>query len=147
MSAHRSLTLYVALLFTAVTTLVVSAVGFYLCRSVEEVMPWRSDVTIAGRIKHFCNLLRDDPTLARLKARLHLFESMLGSKQDILLLGQPGEAPIVTVSLHHERLPPLQVVAVDQALNPSIVHTALTHDGVPVRILTAEILVNDREPL
>ncbi|WP_237749697.1 hypothetical protein, partial [Pseudomonas aeruginosa] len=38
MPARRSLTLYAALLFAAVAALVVSAVGFYLYRSVEEAM-------------------------------------------------------------------------------------------------------------
>ncbi|MDF5977731.1 heavy metal sensor histidine kinase [Pseudomonas aeruginosa] len=71
--------------------LVVSAVGFYLYRSVEEAMLRRSDVMVAGRVEHFRNLLRDNLTLAELKARPRLFENMLGNEQDILLLGQPGE--------------------------------------------------------
>ncbi|MCR3780306.1 two-component sensor histidine kinase, partial [Pseudomonas aeruginosa] len=95
MPARRSLTLYAALLFAAVAALVVSAVGFYLYRSVEEAMLRRSDVMVAGRVEHFRNLLRDNLTLAELKARPRLFENMLGNEQDILLLGQPGEAPIV----------------------------------------------------
>lgn len=47
MPARRSLTLYAALLFAAVAALVVSAVGFYLYRSVEEAMLRRSDVMVA----------------------------------------------------------------------------------------------------
>ncbi len=66
----------------------VSAVGFYLYRSVEEAMLRRSDVMVAGRVEHFRNLLRDNLTLAELKARPRLFENMLGNEQDILLLGQ-----------------------------------------------------------
>ncbi|MCT4887226.1 two-component sensor histidine kinase, partial [Pseudomonas aeruginosa] len=141
MPARRSLTLYAALLFAAVAALVVSAVGFYLYRSVEEAMLRRSDVMVAGRVEHFRNLLRDNLTLAELKARPRLFENMLGNEQDILLLGQPGEAPIVAVNPRHERLPSLRVVAAGQALNPSVVHAALTHDGVPMRVLAAEVLV------
>ncbi|HCF0820886.1 TPA: heavy metal sensor histidine kinase [Pseudomonas aeruginosa] len=147
MPARRSLTLYAALLFAAVAALVVSAVGFYLYRSVEEAMLRRSDVIVAGRVEHFRNLLRDNLTLAELKARPRLFENMLGNEQDILLLGQPGEAPIVAVNPRHERLPSLRVVAAGQALNPSVVHAALTHDGVPMRVLAAEVLVGGREPL
>ena len=147
MPARRSLTLYAALLFAAVAALVVSAVGFYLYRSVEEAMLRRSDVMVAGRVEHFRNLLRDNLTLAELKARPRLFENMLGNEQDILLLGQPGEAPIVAVNPRHERLPSLRVVAAGQALNPSVVHAALTHDGVPMRVLAAEVLVGGREPL
>ena len=145
--ARRSLTLYAALLFAAVAALVVSAVGFYLYRSVEEAMLRRSDVMVAGRVEHFRNLLRDNLTLAELKARPRLFENMLGNEQDILLLGQPGEAPIVAVNPRHERLPSLRVVAAGQALNPSVVHAALTHDGIPMRVLAAEVLVGGREPL
>lgn len=141
MPARRSLTLYAALLFAAVAALVVSAVGFYLYRSVEEAMLRRSDVMVAGRVEHFRNLLRDNLTLAELKARPRLFENMLGNEQDILLLGQPGEAPIVAVNPRHERLPSLRVVAAGQALNPSVVHAALTHDGIPMRVLAAEVLV------
>ncbi|MGS8173711.1 heavy metal sensor histidine kinase [Pseudomonas aeruginosa] len=137
MPARRSLTLYAALLFAAVAALVVSAVGFYLYRSVEEAMLRRSDVMVAGRVEHFRNLLRDNLTLAELKARPRLFENMLGNEQDILLLGQPGEAPIVAVNPRHERLPSLRVVAAGQALNPSVVHAALTHDGIPMRVLAA----------
>ncbi len=147
MPARRSLTLYAALLFAAVAALVVSAVGFYLYRSVEEAMLRRSDVMVAGRVEHFRNLLRDNLTLAELKARPRLFENMLGNEQDILLLGQPGEAPIVAVNPRHERLPSLRVVAAGQALNPSVVHAALTHDGIPMRVLAAEVLVGGREPL
>ncbi len=119
----------------------------YLYRSVEEAMLRRSDVMVAGRVEHFRNLLRDNLTLAELKARPRLFENMLGNEQDILLLGQPGEAPIVAVNPRHERLPSLRVVAAGQALNPSVVHAALTHDGIPMRVLAAEVLVGGREPL
>ncbi|MFX7620960.1 hypothetical protein ABTJ52_21525, partial [Acinetobacter baumannii] len=81
--ARRSLTLYAALLFAAVAARGVSAVGVYLYRSVEEARLRRSDVMVAGRVEHFRNLLRDNLTLAELKARPRLFENMLGNEQDI----------------------------------------------------------------
>ncbi|MGC3356677.1 two-component sensor histidine kinase, partial [Pseudomonas aeruginosa] len=66
MPARRSLTLNPALLFAAVAALVVSAVGFFLYRSVEEAMQRRSVVMVAGRVQHFRNLLPDNLTLAEL---------------------------------------------------------------------------------
>ncbi|MGV8584374.1 heavy metal sensor histidine kinase, partial [Pseudomonas aeruginosa] len=82
-------------------------------------------VLVAGRVEHFRNRRRDNLALAGRKARPRLGGNMLGNEQDILLLGQPGEAPIVAVNPRHERLPSLRVVAAGQALNPPVVHAAL----------------------
>ena len=123
----------------------VSAVGFYLYRSVEEAMlAQRRDGRRPGRALPQPAARQPHP-LAELKAR-RVCSRHVGNEQDILL-GQPGEAPIVAVNLRHERLPSLRVVAAGQALNPSVVHAALTHDGIPMRVLAAEVLVGGREPL
>src|SRR2546423_838275 len=64
-----------------------------------------ADDELIGRAEHFRRLVGDARTIQELYDRSMLFEAMLGSASDVLILRRAGQAPLVEVNSDHVPLP------------------------------------------
>lgn len=146
MRARRqpSLTLRSTLAFAVVAMLAVASAGMYLYESMKAAVMTRSDHAVLARLDHFRKLLQYDLTLATLQSSPQLFENMLDSEDDIFIIAEPGEAPVIMVNPRHAPLPQMPVVKVDQPLSAADLRSALVDQNVPMRAATVEALSGGR---
>jgi two-component system heavy metal sensor histidine kinase CusS len=128
-----SLTLRSTLAFSLVAMLSVAGAGLYLYQSMKDSLLLRSDHAVLARLDHFRKLLHYDLALDKLRDSPQIFENMLGSEDDLFIIAQPGQAPVIQVNPLRATLPELPVVA--SGLPPSVadLRTGLSPAGVPLR--------------
>jgi two-component system heavy metal sensor histidine kinase CusS len=138
-----SLTLRSAMLFALVAALVVSGAGWYLYSAMRQEMITRSDLQVTGRVEYYRNLLSQRFPLEQLTANTGLFENMLGNEQDVLIFQQPGQKPLINVNPAKLSLPPITPTPIDTPQRLSAVQSGQTAQGVPLRVASALIKLED----
>jgi two-component system heavy metal sensor histidine kinase CusS len=128
-----SLILRCTLAFSLVAMLSVAGAGLYLYRSMKDSLLLRSDHAVLARLDHFRKLLHYDLALDKLQGSPQIFENMLGSEDDIFIVAQPGQPPVIQVNPLRAALPALP--RVEQNLPPSVadLRTGTSPAGVPLR--------------
>ncbi|ERI52960.1 HAMP domain-containing protein [Pseudomonas sp. AOB-7] len=80
----RSLSLRLALMFAAVSALLLGAFGFYLYQSLHREIAWRDDQALLGRLQRMQALIDDSDSIEALRSRPQLYENMLGNHDNLL---------------------------------------------------------------
>lgn len=80
----RSLSLRLALMFAAVTTLLLGGIGFYLYHSLQREIAWRDDQALLGRLQRMEALIDDSASITALRGRPQLYDNMLGNRDSVL---------------------------------------------------------------
>ncbi|MCS3407953.1 heavy metal sensor histidine kinase [Serratia sp. AKBS12] len=138
-----SLTLRSAMLFALAAALVVSAAGSYLYGAMRQEMVYRSDVQIIGRVEYFRHLLSQRFPLERLTANTGLFENMLGNEQDVLIFRLQGKNALINVNPGRLNLPAVTPTPPGQPQMRSAVQAGATPQGVPLRVVSALVKLED----
>ena len=134
----RSLTVRVSFLFALIACAIVTSLGMYLYSSARQALETRADYGLIGRVEHFRTLLHDLYNVKQMEDRPTLFETMLGSENDVLMFAYPGQAPFVRVNPDNMTPPPMSPVGLNQPLKLPALQTGERADGVRVRWISAE---------
>ena len=94
----RSLAARVMLLCGAVALVVTGMMGMFFYVAAHLAITAHADEQLIGRAEHFRRLVADARTIDDLHARSMLFEDLLGSASDVLILRRADEAPLVEVN-------------------------------------------------
>ncbi|QRX84177.1 heavy metal sensor histidine kinase [Glaciimonas sp. PAMC28666] len=137
----RSLTVRVSFLFALIACAIVTSLGMYLYTSTRQALESRADYSLIGRVAHFRTLLHDLYNVKQMENRPTLFESMLGSEQDVLMFAYPGQAPFIRVNPDNMTPPPMMPVGLNQPLTLATLQRGERADGVRVRWISAEAQV------
>ena len=133
-----SLTLRLTLGFSLVAMLTVAGAGVYLYQSMKASVLQRSDHAVLGRLDHFRKLLHYDVTLDKLQSSPQIFENMLDSEDDIFIIAEPGQPPVIMVNPLHAELPALPVIAEGMQADVTSLRTGVTPSGEPLRAATVQ---------
>ncbi len=145
MRRQPSLTLRASLAFAVVAMLTVGAAGMYLYHSLQATLLQRSDYGVLARLDHFRKLLHYDLSLEQLQASPQLVENMLGAEDDIFLIGEAGQPPLINVNPRGAALPALRAVADGEPLGLADLRSGVAPDGVPLRAAQARVELDGRD--
>jgi two-component system heavy metal sensor histidine kinase CusS len=134
---RQSLTARVTFLFALIAYAIVSILGMYLYSSTRQALETRADYSLIGKVEHFRHLLHDLYNVKQMEDRPTLFETMLGSEQDVLMFAYPGQAPFVRVNPDNMTPPPMTPQSLGQPLTLVQLHEGVRADGVRVRWVSA----------
>ncbi|MFC6338122.1 heavy metal sensor histidine kinase [Pseudomonas sp. CCM 7891] len=140
-----SLTLRSTLAFALVAMLTVAGAGFYLYGSIKASVLLYSDHAVLGRLDHFRKLLRYDLPLEKLRDSPQIFKNMLDSEDDIFIIGEPGQPPVIMVNPLSAKLPELPMVNQDAALTVNSLRSGMTASGAPLRAASVETISGGRK--
>lgn len=155
----RSLTTHLACLFALLCVGVLSVVGIILYQGLEKELVLRDDKAILNRVEQIRTLLEDHNTMQLVYDKPRLFENILGIRDGLLILGHPGQAPLINYNPIGMPVPDLAPVAAGTALplaavwhsadprgTPFVMVAANTHPGQAGRTLriTAGRLMSER---
>jgi two-component system heavy metal sensor histidine kinase CusS len=158
----RSLAVRVTLLCGLVAFAVTGLLGAYFFFVARVAITAHADDQLAGRAEHFRRLVGDARTLQELHDRAMLFEALLGSASDVLVLRSAGRAPLVEVNPDHVPVPAAMApVAEDRPVGPRDVRDAQApgharmhwvsalarsgRDGAVVEVLAGHPLVSEMQ--
>ena len=158
----RSLALRVTLLCGAIAFLTTGLLGTYFFVIARIAVTAHADDQLIGRTEHFRRLVGDVRTIQELHDRAMLFEALLGSASDVLILRRAGQASLVEVNPDRVPVPPAMMPVADgQAVGPQDVRdardpgrpqmhwvAAMAHsgqDGAPVEVLAGHPLVGETQ--
>ncbi|WP_211466421.1 heavy metal sensor histidine kinase [Collimonas silvisoli] len=133
----QSLTARVTFLFALIACAVVTSLGMYLYSSTRQALETRADYSLIGRVEHFRRLLHDLYNVKQMEDRPALFETMLGSEQDVLMFAYPGQAPFVRVNPDNMTAPSMTPQNLNQPLTLAALRPGQRTDGVRVRWVSA----------
>ncbi|MBD8601436.1 heavy metal sensor histidine kinase [Pseudomonas sp. CFBP 8771] len=140
-----SLTLRSTLAFSLVAMLTVAGAGWYLYESMKASVLQRSDNAVLGRLDHFRKLLHYDLTLDKLSSSPQIFQNMLGSEDDIFVIAETGQPPVIQVNPLHATLPSLPAVAQDATPGSADLRTGMAPSGIPLRAASVLTTSGGRE--
>jgi two-component system heavy metal sensor histidine kinase CusS len=140
-----SLTLRSTLAFSLVAMLTVAGAGLYLYESMKAQVLQRSDHAVLARLDHFRKLLHYDVTLDKLQSSPQIFENMLDSEDDIFIIAEPDQLPIITVNPLHAQLPNLPLVEQGVPLSVSDLRSGMSPSGIPLRAASVQTISDGRD--
>ncbi|MGY2374001.1 heavy metal sensor histidine kinase [Pseudomonas sp. SDO524_S393] len=140
-----SLTLRSTLAFSLVAMLAVAGAGFYLYASMKASVLMNTDHAVMGRLDHFRKLLHYELALDKLRDSPQIFKNMLDSEDDIFIIGEPGQPPVILVNPLNAVLPDLPVINADAPLSSHDLRSGVTASGVPLRAATVQTTSGGRE--
>lgn len=140
-----SLTLRSTLAFSLVAMLTVAGAGLYLYGSMKASVLTNSDHAVLGRLDHFRKLLHYELALEKLRDSPQIFKNMLDSEEDIFIIGEPGQQPVIMVNPLNATLPDLPVIQPGTALSVNDLRSGMTDSGVPLRAATVLTTSGGRE--
>lgn len=115
----RSLAVRVTLLCGLIAAWTTGMLGMYFFFAARTGITAHADEQLIGRAEHFRRLVADAQTIPDLRDRSLLFEALLGSASDVLILRRAGEAPLVEVNPDHAAVPAdIPPVAVGRPIGP-----------------------------
>lgn len=133
----RSLTARLAGLFALLAMALLGTVGLVLYRGLETQLTLRDDAALVTRVEQIRTLLQQSDTLQLVREKPRLFENMLGNREALLVLGFPGEAPLIEVNPAGIAIPDVPAVAADAALRIDAVRRSRGPDGTPFAAVAA----------
>jgi len=134
-----SLTTRLALLFALISFVTMAMVGSILYRELETQLSIRDDGALVTRVDQIRTLMTNDDVRALIHDKPHLFANMLGNSESLLIVGVPGETPLITVNPGHRTVPGTTPVAVDAPLTLDAVHHTRANDGTPFIYVAAAV--------
>ncbi|WP_460141636.1 heavy metal sensor histidine kinase [Pseudomonas sp. S2_E01] len=140
-----SLTLRSTLAFSLVAMLAVAGAGLYLYQSMKASVLVYSDHAVMGRLEHFRKLLHYELAIEKLRDSPQIFKNMLDSEDDIFVIEEPGQAPVIRVNPLNVTLPELPVIGQETKLNVSDLRSGMTDTGTPLRAATVVTTSGGRE--
>ena len=130
----RSLAVRVMLLCGGVAFVVTGMLGMFFFVAAHLAITAHADEQLIGRAEHFRRLVADARTIDDLHARSMLFEDLLGSASDVLILRRADEAPLVEVNPDRYGVPAsLAPVPADRPMTVADVHDDSPAYGPRVR--------------
>jgi two-component system heavy metal sensor histidine kinase CusS len=156
----RSLTVRVTLLCGLIALNITGMLGAHFFFSARVAIKAHADDQLIARAEHFRRLVGDVRTIQELHDQSLLFEALLGSASDVLILRRAGEAPLVEINPDRALIPSAMApVAADQAIDPRDVRYVQSpdrprmhwvvglarsaHDGSVVEVLAGHPLVSE----
>jgi len=125
----RSLALRVTLLCGLIAFTTTGLLGAYFFFIARAAVTAHADDQLIGRAEHFRRLVGDARTIQELHDRSMLFEALLGSASDVLILQRVGQAPLVEVNPDRVPAPAvLEPVPDGQPIGPGNVRDARLAD-------------------
>ena len=113
-----SLAVRVTLLCGLVVVTMTGMLGAAFFFGARMAITEHADDQLVGRAERFRRLVGEAGTIAELRERSMLFEAMLGSASDVLILRRAGEAPLVEVTPDRVPVPPaMRPVGADRAID------------------------------
>jgi len=126
-----SLTTRLALGFALLAFAAMAIVGFVLYWKLEAQLVVRDDGALVTRVDQLRTLMQDVDAHDLIRDKPHLFANMLGNTESLLVVGYPGEPPLLQVNPGHASVPPVTPVPPDAALTLNAVHHTQAADGTP----------------
>jgi two-component system heavy metal sensor histidine kinase CusS len=158
----RSLAVRVTLLCALIAFVITGMLGAHFFFGARVAITAHADDQLIARAEHFRRLVGDARTIQELHDQSMLFEALLGSASDVLILRRAGEPPLVEVNPDHVAVP--GVVATVAASRPIDAHdvrdSALpgrppmhwvaglarsTQDGTVVEVVAGHPLVSETQ--
>ncbi|MDR7267697.1 two-component system heavy metal sensor histidine kinase CusS [Pelomonas saccharophila] len=102
----RSLAVRVTLLCALIAAWTTGMLGMFYFFSARTAILAHADEQLTARAEHFRRMVGDVRTVEELRDRAMLFEALLGSADDVLMLRRPGEAPLVEINPVRAAPPP-----------------------------------------
>ena len=140
-----SLTLRSTVAFAMVAMLAVAGAGFYLYQTMKASVLIYSDHAVMGRLEHFRKLLHYELAIEKLRDSPQIFKNMLDSEDDIFVIEEPGQAPVIRVNPLNVTLPELPVIGQETKLSVSDLRSGMTDTGTPLRAATVVTTSGGRE--
>lgn len=128
-----SLTLRSTVAFAMVAMLAVAGAGFYLYQTMKASVLIYSDHAVMGRLEHFRKLLHYELAIEKLRDGPQIFKNMLDSEDDIFIIEEPGQPPVIQVNPLNVTLPELPVIGQDTKLSVSDLRSGVTDSGTRLR--------------
>lgn len=128
---RMSLSTRLALGFALMAFAAMAVVGFVLYWKLEAQLVVRDDGALVTRVDQLRTLMQDVDAHDLIRDKPHLFANMLGNTESLLVVGYPGEPPLIQVNPGHARVPPVTPVAPDTPLTLDAVHHTQATDGTP----------------
>ncbi|MGF6767882.1 two-component system heavy metal sensor histidine kinase CusS [Paraburkholderia sp. GAS199] len=126
-----SLTTRLASLFALIAFVAMAMVGSILYRELEKQLIVRDDGALVTRVDQLRTLMTDDNVRELIHDKPHLFANMLGNQESLLVVGVPGETPLMTVNPGNRTVPDVTPVPADAPLTLDAVHHVRAADGTP----------------
>jgi len=131
-SAKRlTLSTRLALSFALLAFIATAGVGVMLNWKLEAQLSVRDDGALVTRVDQLRTLMQDVDAHDLIRDKPHLFANMLGNTESLLVVGYPGEAPLIDVNPGHSPVPTMQPVAADAPLTLAAVRHTTMPDGTP----------------
>ena len=164
----RALSLRLALMFAAVSLLLLGALGSYLYLSLAREMAWRDDQALVGRVERMRALLGDSEGITALQQRPQLYANMLGNRDNVLWVLDGAGRPLIEVNPAGLPVPALPASAgpgvqlhdsadagTGTAATPISGHPAaarlawqrVTHDGQALTLVAGRLLLEREQML
>jgi two-component system, OmpR family, heavy metal sensor histidine kinase CusS len=134
-----SLTTRLALLFALIAFIAMAIVGSILYHELERQLSVRDDGALVTRVDQLRTLMTNDDVRALIHDKPHLFGNMLGNLESLLIVGVPGETPLVTVNPGNRTMPDQKPVPADAPLTLDAVHHTHMADGTPFIYVAASV--------
>ncbi|MFI8479089.1 heavy metal sensor histidine kinase [Pseudomonas sp. NPDC078700] len=147
MRARRqpSLTLRSTLAFALVAMLTVGAAGLYLYESMKASVLMRSDHAVLARLDHFRKLLHYELPVEKLRENPQILKNMLYSEDDIFIIGEPDQQPVIRVNPLNATLPDFPETNTGATLSVDDLRSGVTASGAPLRAATLITTSGGRE--
>ncbi|MEM5447452.1 heavy metal sensor histidine kinase [Paraburkholderia guartelaensis] len=126
-----SLTTRLALLYALIVFTAMALLGTLLYRGLERQLIVRDDAALVTRVDQLRTLMNDVDVRELIRDKPHLFANMLGNTESLLIVGFPGEAPLIAVNPGHRAVPDMKPVPVDMPLTLGAVQHTVAADGTP----------------
>lgn len=126
-----SLTTRLALLYALIAFSAMALVGALLYRGLERQLSMRDDAALVTRVDQLRTLMNDVDVRELIHDKPHLFANMLGNTESLLIVGFPGEPPLIAVNPGRRAVPDMTPVPADVPLTLGAVHHARAADGTP----------------
>ncbi|ARU88895.1 heavy metal sensor histidine kinase [Pseudomonas sp. M30-35] len=140
-----SLTLRSTLAFSMVAMLTVGGAGLYLYESIKASVMMNSDHAVLARLDHFRKLLHFELGIEKLRDNPQILKNMLYSENDIFIIGETDQPPVIMVNPLNVSLPDLPVINHGTALSVDALRSGVTDSGAPLRAATVQTTSGGRE--
>jgi two-component system heavy metal sensor histidine kinase CusS len=132
-----SLTTRLAVLFALLCMVTLGVVGLTLYRGLETQLTLRDDAALVARVEQIRTLLQDSTALQLVREKPRLFQHMLGNREALLVVGFPGQRPLIEINPAGMAIPDITPVASNAPLRMSSVHRSVDANGTPFTAVAA----------
>jgi two-component system, OmpR family, heavy metal sensor histidine kinase CusS len=134
-----SLTTRLASLFALIAFGAMALTGSILYRELAQQLSVRDDGALVTRVDQLRTLMTNDDVRALIHDKPHLFGNMLGNLESLLIVGVPGETPLIAVNPGNRAVPDVTPVPAGAPLSLNAVHHAQAADGTPFIYVAAAV--------